>query len=1117
MNTSNDEVLRQYLELSRHISNAEIMEHIRSAVREALALHGSPLSPRATILFDDTKGHVIVLTDGNLLEGEELAVANAVVLPALCSLLENAQSSHSGADRSPLSRPISVPGQLGTWFFWVLNGAVLLYWCSWFVNFIFSAGFREWYDAAGTSNDLGILGLLLFALLPIIPLITSVSILSARRGSPLEYSPANALMAFEIPALITAFAANFFFSVMPLTDGLRYLCAVCYFAILAYWYLSVFHVQLLSRLSLLLRFILGGITTCWLGYITLLFLPPMYIYLGEEIIPDLLRFNPLTFIFESPLMAMLFIFFVICYFVPIVLVWLIVRHLIHAYRTIDLGMGRAAKISKIVIVLAVPMLFFGLLVAASWQYSDRKVADQLILLSQDEGGYESQAARARDLVKNKKTIDTSLRNYLYAREQYLFTATELSRTGTIGAYIRIVAFPFVYDDNNGISQQGGGRYDPTRSGMYAVLAKGYLRAFGEELSSIQEQKTELPGQVHLISRDVHVVTAGSPIFATVTVTDSLSTNLPSDQEIVYEFSLPEEAVVTGLRLGSALEFKGEIAPRGAAQQTYVNQVRRSSDPALLEQTGPRQYRLRVYPVPGVSDNAERARREKVEGPIQRVQITYIALREADGIPLPTYSERFNVVDESFASTADIDGKKATLNSNGTLLVDRVAKDTLCAQKGEIMATLPGGGDARLIFGGGYETGSPLMTLCDAPSTVAGMSGVRITFLVDTSYPNKDAIGILLKELRALPSAFYSNNTVQLVPFSDGMGEKRAIHSSADVPKLADLIFFGKGSIVAALQATNVDGPDTVVVLTGGDPSFNGTAASVTTEQPGGAKIVFVHPEGEIPAYPAQFDSFLATAYSVNVVTDVETALVRAHAPRVDGVTYPHIGAYWYIKETESSGSLGDTTAIMQLGTETSLVGDQGLLILIAEHSRIAEAVRRLKSSSFSVTSPLIPYDVWYEHAKNIGIVSPLSSYIALVNDTQRNQLASLSQQENRYTNETTFSVTRPGFVSPLGSARGFSRMGQAELGLSGTITTSAPPVFSVPAGGAPSVNSTGGSYANPISPETKPVTPRESSSDILLPRIIILVATFLLLGGGVLATYRILRRTHHVNEKGNDG
>jgi putative PEP-CTERM system integral membrane protein len=72
------------------------------------------------------------------------------------------------------------------------------------------------------------------------------------------------------------------------------------------------------------------------------------------------------------------------------------------------------------------------------------------------------------------------------------------------------------------------------------------------------------------------------------------------QEVVYYFSLPESAVITGLWLGNSADrskaFEFQVVPRGAAQALYRNEIRYNRDPALVEQIGPRQYRLRAFPV-----------------------------------------------------------------------------------------------------------------------------------------------------------------------------------------------------------------------------------------------------------------------------------------------------------------------------------------------------------------------------------------------------------------------------------------------------------------------------------------------------------------------------------------
>jgi putative PEP-CTERM system integral membrane protein len=90
-------------------------------------------------------------------------------------------------------------------------------------------------------------------------------------------------------------------------------------------------------------------------------------------------------------------------------------------------------------------------------------------------------------------------------------------------------------------------------------------------------------------------------WAEVEIMEAYQNRTFQNQEVIYYFNLPESAVITGLWLGNSPErqarFVYQVAPRGAAQAVYREQTRVIRDPALLEQVGPRQYRLRAFPVP----------------------------------------------------------------------------------------------------------------------------------------------------------------------------------------------------------------------------------------------------------------------------------------------------------------------------------------------------------------------------------------------------------------------------------------------------------------------------------------------------------------------------------------
>lgn len=119
---------------------------------------------------------------------------------------------------------------------------------------------------------------------------------------------------------------------------------------------------------------------------------------------------------------------------------------------------------------------------------------------------------------------------------------------------------------------------------------------------------------------------------------------PQVQEVFYSFSLPESAVITGLWLGDTNKlgdrFPFVVAPRGAAQQVYNDQVRQRVDPALLEQVGPRQYRLRAFPIP------VRSTPRRGESPQQpqemHLWLTYKVMQQKAGWALPQLAEKRNI-------------------------------------------------------------------------------------------------------------------------------------------------------------------------------------------------------------------------------------------------------------------------------------------------------------------------------------------------------------------------------------------------------------------------------------------------------------------------------------------
>ena len=154
--------------------------------------------------------------------------------------------------------------------------------------------------------------------------------------------------------------------------------------------------------------------------------------------------------------------------------------------------------------------------------------------------------------------------------------------------------------------------------------------------------------VRLASQNVSVTEQGD--WATVEIHEQYENATLEDQEIFYAFSLPESATITGLWLGNAAnpkQFPFVVSPRGAAQQVYNGEVerakfQRATDPALLEQVGPRQYRLRVFPIPAAEFNDSVASSVKPTAGELHLWMTYEVMQQGGQWPLPQLTEKRNI-------------------------------------------------------------------------------------------------------------------------------------------------------------------------------------------------------------------------------------------------------------------------------------------------------------------------------------------------------------------------------------------------------------------------------------------------------------------------------------------
>ena len=120
--------------------------------------------------------------------------------------------------------------------------------------------------------------------------------------------------------------------------------------------------------------------------------------------------------------------------------------------------------------------------------------------------------------------------------------------------------------------------------IYLVILIIKTNELEEVAVRFKEPEEEENKNVLLTYREITVDSEADGLLARITIEEEYENQTNTEQEIIYEFNLPDEVAFYDLKLGPNLEFSGVIAPKGAAQKVYERELVKRRDPALLEQT-----------------------------------------------------------------------------------------------------------------------------------------------------------------------------------------------------------------------------------------------------------------------------------------------------------------------------------------------------------------------------------------------------------------------------------------------------------------------------------------------------------------------------------------------------
>ena len=521
--------------------------------------------------------------------------------------------------------------------------------------------------------------------------------------------------------------------------------------------------------------------------------------------------------------------------------------------------------------------------------------------------------------------------------------------------------PFLYQGSSGDSTKAAEIYEYFFDLPIQKREKKAIRHALKSTIIIDEAKAGVLNidekRVWLRSQDIQVKPHNG--WADVELYEVYENQTNDVEEILYYFSLPESAVITGVWLGDSADrnkrFTFQVSPRGAAQKVYNSQVRRQRpvDPALLEQVGPRNYRLRAFPVPPRLSFIQQ--QESPEAPTEmHLWLTYKVMQQPGGWAMPKLAERRNIF-WTKATQRLQNGKKVKRDGENWLPEFLPAQKPYQPQKQEISLSE------------GYRlTASPLTTK-------------------DYALPQQESLAIILDSSRSMGEnsqaveetfTWLRKNGFQeadLYLTTTGDSQPRRLENLQGF-QTKKQIFFGKLQLKDMLQQfAQLQGDasyNSIILLT---DASNYELADDSKDVPAMRAPLWVVHLGDSLA-PAYDDPTLKAIQDSQggVATDLPEVLIRAATQAALGSNNVVDGYSWSI--APSSAEI--TTSL----NFAPLASRQLIKNLSAQTD--GNSVKEL--------------DAIHGLAKKYAVVTPYSSMIVLVNDEQRKALKEAEASEDRF-------------------------------------------------------------------------------------------------------------------------
>lgn len=505
-----------------------------------------------------------------------------------------------------------------------------------------------------------------------------------------------------------------------------------------------------------------------------------------------------------------------------------------------------------------------------------------------------------------------------------------------------------------------------------------LRATWSIDQSQANWQTVADREIWLARQEVTVTEHGD--WAEVELYEVYENQTLQQQEVVYFFTLPESAVITGVWLGNSNDreqrFAYRVAPRGAAQATYQRQVRRSIDPALVEQIGPSQYRLRVYPVEPRRVNWDSATGTSTleDAPQLHMWLTWQVLAVNDAWQMPYLSRKFNVYWDS-TSERLLNGVSMKTGEDQWLPEHVPTSESVTPIARQVE------------FPGGHT-----ILVEPASATAPDQDDLNLAVILDRSRSMLEYSETVTESLTELDQTAAS---VDLFLTSSPLRGETPEYQSLDDVLSGEIVYFGGQNAAELLgQFAAIRGDtkyDAILVLT--DGTGYGTGDSGISVPIPDAPLWMVHLNGH---FPIGYDDGTLEAIQASgggAVASIPEALTRLHAGRLNleatVVTDLVDGYIW-----TAAPPTVEKSPITSGSEFTIVAADDPFVAFAARRLILAEMVRNHDN-----LANLVALDDLHTLASNFHIVSPYSSMIVLVNDQQHRLLDRLEEADDRFERE----------------------------------------------------------------------------------------------------------------------